>query len=196
VLLHDPLGELGHFHLAAGEVTHVECPDPVHTGGGGKPRECRGDRLLGRGRCGRWPGQYGCEPTLIEEHPLTGRFPQGADLRFLPPGRKDVLLHTQLKNVLEVLSFGIVEASLPLADGTAGDPQEGGQAGLRQAKAGTQLEHSLPKGIVVLTIGVPRHRRAPFLARDPAPPREQCKGMGENMPPATGCLPQALPVCY
>ncbi len=122
------------------------------------------------------------------------RFPQGADLLFLPLGREDVLLHTQLNQVLQMGSFGIVEAGLPLTDGAAGDPQQGGQARLRQANAGAQLEHDLPKGIVALTIGVPRHRRAPCLPRDPAAPREQCTGMGGNMPTAAGCLPQALPV--
>src|SRR6266849_1936914 len=201
-LLHDPLGELGHFHLAAGEVTHVECTDPVHTGGGGKPRECRGDRRLGRwgklngqrwslhhssgtglfdrGRYGRWPGQYGCEPTLIEKHPLTGRFPQGADLRFLPLWCKNVLLHTQRKKVLQMGGFGIVAAGLPLADGAAGDPQQVGQAGLRQANARAQLEHDLPKGIVELTIRVPRHQRALCLPRDPAAPNQECEATGKK----------------
>ena len=97
-------------------------------------------------------------------------FPQGADLLFLPLGRKDVLLHTQLKNVLEVFNFGIVAAGLPLVDGVAGDPQEGGQARLRQANAGAQLEHDLPEGIVALLIGVPRHRRTLCLPRGPAAP--------------------------
>ena len=83
-------------------------------------------------------------------------FPQGADLLFLPLGRKDVLLHTQLKNVLEVFNFGIVAAGFPLADGTAGDHQ--------------QLEHDLPEGIVALLIGVPRHRRTLCLPRGPAAP--------------------------
>ncbi len=70
------------------------------------------------------------------------RFPQGADLRFLPLGRKDGGSHTQLKKVFEMLGFGIVEASLPLADGTAGNPKPLGQAGLGQANARTQLQHS------------------------------------------------------
>jgi hypothetical protein len=65
-----------------------------------------------------------------------GRFPQGADLLFLPLWRKDVLLHTQLKKVLQAFSLGIVAASLPLPHGAAGDPQQGGQARLRQANAG------------------------------------------------------------
>ena len=122
------------------------------------------------------------------------RFLQGADLLFLPLCCEDVLLHTQPKKVLQMFSFGIVAAGLPLAYRTAGDPQQVGQAGLRQANAGAQFEHDLPKGIVALPVGVPRHRRALFLARDPAASRQQCKVMGGNMPTAAGRLPQALPV--
>ena len=98
------------------------------------------------------------------------RFPQGADLLFLPLCCEDVLLHTQPKKVLEVFSFGIGAAGLPLVDGMAGDPQEGGQARLRQANAGAQLEHDLPEDIVALLIGVLRHRRTLCLPRGPAAP--------------------------
>ena len=108
------------------------------------------------------------------------RFPQGADLLFHPLGRKDVLLHTQLNQVLQMGSFGIVEASLPLTDGAAGDPQQGGQARLRQANAGAQLEYELPKGIVALTIGVPGHRRAACLPRDPAAPPQPGEATGKQ----------------
>ncbi len=108
------------------------------------------------------------------------RFPQGADLRFLPLGRKDVLLHTQLKKVFEMVGFGIAEASLPLADRTAGDPQQGGQAGLRQANARAQLEHGLSKGIVALMIGVPRDGRAPCLPRDLAALSQECEATGKK----------------
>jgi hypothetical protein len=34
------------------------------------------------------------------------RFPQGADLLFLPLGCKDVLLHAQRNHVLQMGSFG------------------------------------------------------------------------------------------
>ena len=108
------------------------------------------------------------------------RFPQGADLLFHPLGRKDVLLHTQLNQVLQMGSFGIVEASLPLTDGAAGDPQQGGQARLRQANAGAQLEHDLPEGIVALLIGVPRHRRTLCLPCDPAAPSQECEATGKK----------------
>src|SRR5438132_1385851 len=108
------------------------------------------------------------------------RFPQGADLLFLPPRCEDVLLHTQRDKVLQMFSFGIVEASLPLPHRTAGDPKPRGQARLRQANAGAQLEHDLPKGIVALMIGVSRHRRAPFLARDPAAPNQECEATGKK----------------
>ena len=40
-----------------------------------------------------------------------------------------------------------------------------------------QLEHSLPKGIVALTRGVPRHGRAHCLPRDPAAPNQQCEAI-------------------
>jgi hypothetical protein len=50
------------------------------------------------------------------------------------------------------------------------------------------------QGIVVLTIGVPRHGRAPCLPRDLAPAREQCTGLGSKMPAAAGCLLQTLPL--
>src|SRR2546426_7333517 len=108
------------------------------------------------------------------------RFPQGADLFFLPLGLKDVLLHTQGNELLEAFRFGIVAAGLPLADGAAGDPQQVGQARLRQANAGAQLEHSLPKGIVALPIGGPRHRHALCLPRDPAAPNQECEATGKK----------------
>jgi hypothetical protein len=63
------------------------------------------------------------------------------------------------------------------------DPE---MASLRQADAGAQREHRLPKGVVALTIGVPRHRRVPCLPRGPAASRQQCTGMGGNMPPVGG----------
>jgi len=102
------------------------------------------------------------------------RFPQRPDLLFLLLRRKDLLLHTECKKVLQMFGFGIVEASLPLAYGAAGDPQAGGQAGLHQAHAGAQRQHGLPKGVVALTIRVPLHSRAPSLPHDPAAPSQEC----------------------
>ena len=199
-LLEDPLGQFGHFHLAAGEVTHVEGSHPVHAWGGCRLLSRVGNRHLGRwGKLnrrrrslphsssptglfdrrwwGRGLGQHGREPGLIEEHPLMGHFPQGADLLFLPPWRKDVLLHTHRNKVLEMLLFGIVAASLPLGDRASRDSKQIGQAGLRQADAGAQRQHRLPKGIVTLTIGVPRHRRPLCLPRDPPAPGQQCEAI-------------------
>ena len=146
VLLHDPLGQFGHFHLAAGEVAHVERSHPVNPREGcglwgepsGRRRGPHHSSTTGLFDCGRWgrrPGQQGREPGFIEEHSLMRRFPQCADLLFLPLWLKDVLLHTQHNNVLQMGGFGIVAAGLPLADRAAGDPQQGGQAGLRQANA-------------------------------------------------------------
>jgi hypothetical protein len=113
-------------------------------------------------------------------------FPQGVDLLFLPLWRKDGGSHTQRKNVLEMFSFGIGEASLPLADGAVGDANPLGQAGLLQANAGAQPQHRLPKVIVLLSIGVPRHGRAPCLPHDPAAPHQQCEAQGSKMPSAGG----------
>src|SRR2546421_6019902 len=73
--------------------------------------------------------------------------------------------------------FGIVAASLPLGDRASRDPQQRGQSDLRQADAGAQRQHRLPKGIVTLTIGVPRHRRPLCLPRDPPAPGQQCEAI-------------------
>jgi hypothetical protein len=98
----------------------------------------------------------------------------------MPPGHKDGGLHTQPKKVLQMFGFGIVEASFPLANGTAGDLKQGGQSCWRQAKAGAQLEHDLPNGIVALMIGVPRQGRAPCLPRDPGQPTSNAKQREER----------------
>ena len=76
------------------------------------------------------------EPGFIEEYTLMSHFPQRPDLLFLPLSLKDVLLHTQGNELLEMFSFGVVEASLPFSHRAAGDPQQVGQARLRQANAG------------------------------------------------------------
>jgi hypothetical protein len=108
------------------------------------------------------------------------RFPQSADLLFLPLLLKDGGSHTQHKKVFEMLGFGIVEASLPLPDCASGDPQQVGQTGLRQANAGAQLKHDLPKGIVALMLEVPRQGRAHCLPRDQAAPNQQCEATGKK----------------
>src|SRR5205085_10422363 len=54
-------------------------------------------------------------------------------------------------------------------------PQQRGQAVLSQADAAAQPQHRLSNGIVSLTIGVPRHRRALCLPRDPSAPGQQCE---------------------
>ena len=41
-------------------------------------------------------------------------------------------------------------------------------------------ERSCGLGIVALTIGVPHHRRAPCLARDPAAPSQECEATGKK----------------
>ena len=67
-----------------------------------------------------------------------------------------------------------------LGDRAARDSKRIGQHGLRQAGAGAQLEHGLPKGIVALTIGVPRHRRPLCLPREPPAPGKQCEATGKK----------------
>ena len=114
------------------------------------------------------------------------RFPQRPDLLFLALSLKDVLLYAQPKKVLEVFGFGIVEASLPLADGAVRDSQQVGQVCLRQANAHAQLQHGLPKGIVALTMecrgmGV----LLAFLVTRQHPTRN-AKQQGRNMPPDGG----------
>jgi len=83
-----------------------------------------------------------------------------------------------------------VEASLPLPDGAAGDAQQISQAGLRQAKALAQRQHRLPKDRVVLTIGVPRHGRAPCLPRDPGQPTSNAKQREERCYPLVAVFPR------
>ena len=114
------------------------------------------------------------------------RLTEGTDLLFLASGRKGLLLHGQGNDVLEMVSFGITAAGLPLPHRASGDPQQVGQARLRQANGGAQGQHGLPKAIVSLTIGEPLHRRAPFLPPEPAAPSQQCEVMGSDMPPAGG----------
>src|SRR5215472_6056783 len=100
------------------------------------------------------------------------------DLLFLLLGGKNVLLHTQRKKVLQVFNSEIVEASLPFPNVASRDPLEIGQAGLRQANAGPQLEHSLPKGIVVLTIGVPGHGLLLAFYMTRRHPAQECEAKG------------------
>jgi hypothetical protein len=67
---------------------------------------------------------------------------------------------------------------------------------LCQPHARAQAQHDLPEGIVALTIGVPLHRRAPCLPRDPAAPGQEWKVMEGNLLPSGGCLPKALPLYW
>src|SRR2546428_7473959 len=52
------------------------------------------------------------QPGFIQQHLLMGRLPQGADLLFLAPGRKGLLLHCQDNELFEVLGFWITTAGL------------------------------------------------------------------------------------
>jgi hypothetical protein len=89
-------------------------------------------------------------------------------------------LYAPRNKVLEVFGFGIVAASLPFSRRAAGDPQQVGQACLRQANARAQLEHDLPKGIVTLMLIVPRHGCAPCLPPDQAAPNQECEATGKQ----------------
>ena len=100
------------------------------------------------------------------------RFPHRPDLLFLPLGCENVLLHTQLKKVLQMGGLGIVTACLPLADRATGDAQQSGQTSLRQANAAAQLEHKLPIGVLLAFLVTRRH------------PTRNANQQGTNMAPA------------
>ena len=51
----------------------------------------------------------------------TGQSGVTGDLFFLPPRRKDALLHTQLQKVLQVVGCGIIAPGLPLHHRASGD---------------------------------------------------------------------------
>ncbi len=101
---------------------------------------------------GRRLAQQRKEPRLIEQRLLARRFPEGANLLFLTPGRQGLLLDGQGKELFEVLGLGITAAGLPLAHRAAGDAQVLGQARLRQPDGGAQGQHLLAKGIVSLPV--------------------------------------------
>jgi hypothetical protein len=163
-LLHDPLGQFGHFHLAAREGAHVEGFHQVDPPGGGLLR-CR----LGGGRAVWWGKLDGCsrseqvmEPGLIQQHLLVCRTPQRADFLFLAPGGKGGGSHPQGDELFEAFGLGIAEASLPLRHRAPGDAEGLGQPRLRQADGGAQRQHQLTKGIVSLTVHMSLHERSPF----------------------------------
>ena len=85
-LLHDPLGEFGHFHLAAREVAHVEGFHQVDARGGGRLR-CR----VGSGRPGRWGKLDGREEEraghAARPHPAAPSGAPPSTARGSPPPR-------------------------------------------------------------------------------------------------------------
>ena len=137
-LLQDPLGELGHLHLAAREVAGVEGLHQVHAREGGRLRSRRGSgrrsrwgRLDGRGR-----SEQVSQPGFIQQHLLVRHLPKRADLLLLAPGGKALLLHPQGNQLFEAFRFGVAEAGLPLRHGAPGDAQPLTQPRLRQADGG------------------------------------------------------------
>ncbi len=163
-LLHDPLGELGHFHLATGEVAHVQGSHPVDAREGCGLRSC-----VGSLRLGLWERLDGhrrtdqpMEPCLIQQHLLVCRVPESADLLFLAPGGKGFLLGGKRQQRFEVVGLGIGTASLPLGHRSPGDTKLPGQASLGQADGGAQRLHQLTEGIISLTIQGALHERSSF----------------------------------
>src|SRR5260370_32641434 len=91
-----------------------------------------------------------------------GGVPEGTDLLGLTPSGKGLLLHTQRDELLEMLGFGITEASLPLRHRPPRDSQQLGQARLGQADVGAQRQDALAEAIVALPIQGSVHRWSPF----------------------------------
>src|SRR6266516_318321 len=102
------------------------------------------------------------EPGFIQQHLLVRRTPERADLLFLAPGEKGLLLHPQLDELFEAFSFGIAAARLPLRYCAPGDTKLVGQSSLCQADGGAQRQYHLTEGIVMLTVRVSLHERSPF----------------------------------
>ena len=102
------------------------------------------------------------EPGFIQQHLLVRRTPERADLLFLAPGGKGLLLHPQLDELFEAFSFGVSATGLPLCYGAPGDTKPIGQSCLRQADAGAQRQHHLSERIVSLSVRVALHERFPF----------------------------------
>jgi len=97
----------------------------------------------------------------MREKPLL-LLPEGTDLLFLAPGRKGLLLDGQSNKRFEVRGLGIIETCLPFPHRFAGDTQVLGHSSLRQSDGGAQGQHSLPKGVVWLTIRGSLHACVPF----------------------------------
>ena len=88
------------------------------------------------------------------------RSPQCADLLFLAPGHKGLLLHPQRNEVSEAFGFGITAARLPAEHRSPGDPEEAGQFHLREIHRCAQRDDGLSEGVVTLSVGMSPHRRA------------------------------------
>src|SRR6266496_970966 len=162
--LEDPLGELGHFYLAAREVAGVESLHQIDAGEGGVLRESWGSV-----RCGRWGkrdrrsrSEQAMQPVLVEQHLQMRRLPQRANFFLLAPGGKRLLLHRQGNELFEALGFGVAQAPLPLGHRAPGDAQQLTQSRLAQADRGAQLLDEETKGIVSLLVRVSLHERSPF----------------------------------
>ena len=145
-------------------MAHVEGFHPVDAREGHGLRSRVGSRRPGRwGKPdGRSRSEQAAQPVLIQQHLLARRLPERADLLFLAPGGKGVLLHAQRDERFEAFGFGVAEAPLPLRHGAPGDPEGLGQPRLRQPEVGAQRQHQLPEGIVSLTVRVALHERPPF----------------------------------
>ncbi len=111
-LLHDPLLQGGQFRLAPIETRDFQRLLPLH------PSNASRLSPLARPGCDageRWRplAQQGGEPLFIQQHFLVRRLPQRADLLFLAPGSKGLLLHTERNEAFEVLGLRIAAARLP-----------------------------------------------------------------------------------
>ncbi len=163
-LLHNPLGQFGNFHLATCEVDHFQRSHPINSREGfvilssvGNERLGLWEKLDGRRRTDQF-----LKPPLIEQHLLMCSAPERADLLFLAPGEKGLLLYPQLDELFEAFSFGIAAARLPLRYCAPGDTKLVGQSSLCQADGGAQRQYHLTEGIVMLTARVSLHERSPF----------------------------------
>ena len=131
-LLHDPVGQFGHFHLATGEVAHVEGSHPVNARKGCGLLSSLGNQGLGlREKLdGRSRSDQVVEPGFIQQYLLVRRTPERADLLFLVPGGKGRGSHPQGNELFEAFSFGVAEACLPLCHRAPGNAKPVGQSGL------------------------------------------------------------------
>ncbi len=111
-LPHHPLRKEGQFRLASIEARHILHFLPLHPPTRSKPGPRQvawsGPLDRSRGYVGeRRPSvQQGGEPRLIKEHLLMRRSPQCADLLFLAPGHKGLLLHPSAMKYLRLSALG------------------------------------------------------------------------------------------